>query len=209
MTDIFPPGASTIPQLRRAAKAWAAANKDISSKRVQQIISIFIHDPSPMKKCMGGILLGYMPAQRHTLNPSLYDEWLEHTEGWAAIDAICYGNFTAKEMLENFAGWKALIKRLMRSKNINKRRAAIVLLTKPVTQSDDKRLSQLAFAVIDALKSEKSILITKAISWLLRNLTKLHPEEVREYLHSQKDQLPKIAVRETINKLKYGKKNVR
>jgi len=162
-----------------------------------------------MKKCMGGILLGYIPAQRHTLPPSLYDKWLEHTEGWAAIDAICYGNFTAKEILEKFAGWKVLIKRLAGSKNINKRRAAIVLLTKPVTQSDDKRLSQLAFGVIDALKSEKSILITKAISWLLRNLTQLHPEEVKEYLHSQKDQLPKIAIRETVNKLKHGVKTGR
>lgn len=159
-----------------------------------------------MKKCMGGILLGYMPAQRRTLNPSLYDEWLEHTEGWAAIDAICYGNFSADEILSNFAGWKALIKRLTGSKNINKRRAALVLLAKPVTQADDKRLSQLAFGVIEALKSEKSILITKAISWLLRNLTKLHPEEVKEYLHLQKDQLQKIAIRETVNKLKHGKK---
>ncbi len=109
-------------------------------------------------------------------------------------------------MLEDFAGWKALIKRLTHSKNINKRRAAIVLLTKPVKQLDDRRLSQLAFEVIDALKSEKSILITKAISWLLRNLIKLHPDEVTEYLHTQKYQLPKIAVRETLNKLKHGKK---
>jgi 3-methyladenine DNA glycosylase AlkD len=206
ISNIFPSGASTVPQLRLAAKAWAVANKDISSTRAEQIISAFISDPSPMKKCMGGILLGYMPAQRRTLNPSLYDEWLEHTEGWAAIDAICYGNFSADEILSNFAGWKALIKRLTGSKNINKRRAALVLLAKPVTQADDKRLSQLAFGVIEALKSEKSILITKAISWLLRNLTKLHPEEVKEYLHLQKDQLPKIAIRETVNKLKHGKK---
>ncbi len=159
-----------------------------------------------MKKCMGGILLGYLPTQRRLLSPSLYDEWLEHTEGWAAIDAICYGNFTAEEILGNFAAWKTLIKRLTHSKNINKRRAAIVLLTKPVQQSDDRRLSQLAFEVIGGLKSEKSILITKAISWLLRSLTKLHPDKVTEYLHSQKDQLPKIAVRETLNKLKHGKK---
>lgn len=206
LTDIFPPGASTVPQLRLAAKAWVAANKDISSTQAQQIITAFIRNPSPMKKCMGGILLGYMPPQRRLLNPSLYDEWLEHTEGWAAIDAICYGNFTAKEMLENFAAWKALIKRLTRSKNINKRRAAMVLLTKPVKQSGDRRLSQLSFEVIGALSSEKSILITKAISWLLRNLTKLHAGEIKAYLHSQKDHLPKIAVRETLNKLKHGKK---
>src|SRR5580698_3112110 len=58
LSNIFPSGASTVPQLRLAAKAWAAANKDISSKRAEQIISAFIRE-----------------AQRHALPPSLYDEW--------------------------------------------------------------------------------------------------------------------------------------
>lgn len=68
---------------------------------------------------MAGILLGYMPVQRRQLNPGLYDDWLEHTEGWAAVDAICYNNFTAAEMLENFGPWKVLITQLARSDNPN------------------------------------------------------------------------------------------
>jgi 3-methyladenine DNA glycosylase AlkD len=156
---------------------------------------------------MGGILLGYMPAQRRRLDPAVYEDWLEHTEGWAAVDAICYNNFSATEILDNFAQWKTLISRLAKSDNLNKCRGAIVLLTKPVKQSADPRLRDLSFRVIDTLREEKSILITKAVSWLLRHLVRHHAPAVRQYLETHKDKLPSIALRETTNKLKHGLKS--
>ncbi|MDP2951009.1 MAG: DNA alkylation repair protein, partial [bacterium] len=64
----------------------------------------------------------------------------------------------------------------------------------------------LAFENIEKLKPEKDILITKAISWLLRNLIKYHKKEVADYLKKNKNSLPKIAVRETEKKIKTGKK---
>src|SRR5580692_1560334 len=141
LDDLLPSGAATTPQLREAAKAWAARNRTLAAKELRSVITSLIRDRSALRKTMAGILLGYMPVQRRQLNPGLYDDWLEHTEGWAAVDAICYNNFTAAEMLENFGPWKVLITQLARSDNPNKRRGAIVLLTKPVKQSADPRLS--------------------------------------------------------------------
>ncbi len=204
---IYPSGARNVPELRIAAKHWVAQHKDFPAKDFEPLITAFIQEPSDMKKCMGGILLGYMPRQRSTLNPFIYDSWLDYTGGWAAIDAICYGHFTAEEILASFNNWKRLIKQLSKSDNINKRRAAMVLLTKPLKQSADRRLSELAFSVIDTLKHEKGILITKAISWLLRNAIQLHREDVKTYLDLNKDALPKVAVRETLNKLRSGRKS--
>jgi 3-methyladenine DNA glycosylase AlkD len=203
---MIPPGAAT-PQLRQIAKAWAKAHKDLPAAQFKQYINILIHDPSPIQKTMGGILLGYMPAQRCRLEPVVYDDWLSHTEGWAAVDAICYNNISAVEILDNFPAWKTLITRLAKSNNLNKCRGAIVLLTKPVKQSADPRLRDLSFRVIDTLRGEKSILITKAVSWLLRHLAKYHASAVRQYLATHKDKLPAIAIRETFNKLEHGIKS--
>src|SRR5580700_7247715 len=203
---ILPPGAATR-HLRQIAKAWAKAHKDLPAPQFKRYINILIHDPSPIQKTMGGILLGYMPAQRRQLKPTVYDDWLSHTEGWAAVDAICYNNFTAAEILDNFPAWKTLITRLAKSDNLNKCRGAIVLLTKPAKQSADPRLRDLSFHIIDTLSEEKSILITKAVSWLLRHLTKHHAPAVRQYLATHKDSLPAIAIRETTAKLKYGVKS--
>jgi 3-methyladenine DNA glycosylase AlkD len=96
--------------------------------------------------------------------------------------------------------------RLVSDGNVHKRRASLVLLTKPVRDSENKRLADLAFANIDRLKNERSILVTKAISWLLRDLIRHHRERVETYLFENSDCLPKIAIRETRRKLLTGKK---
>jgi 3-methyladenine DNA glycosylase AlkD len=75
--------------------------------------------------------------------------------------------------------------------------------------TDDGRLSALALQVIDTLKHEKEILITKAISWLLRSMIKNHKDLVSEYLKNERESLPKIALRETLVKIKTGVKNKR
>ena len=82
-----------------------------------------------------------------------------------------------------------------------------MLLCKPLTRSEDERLSKQAFQMIDSLKLEKEILITKAISWLLRSMAKLHKNDLKKYIDKNKASLPAIAVRETLMKLKTGRKN--
>jgi 3-methyladenine DNA glycosylase AlkD len=95
------------------------------------------------------------------------------------------------------------------SANVSRRRAALVLLTGPVAKRDDARLEQLAFDVIDRLAADRDPLITKAVSWLLRSLTKLHADAVADHLDANEARLAPIAVRETRTKLRTGTKSGR
>ena len=147
------------------------------------------------------------PAQRKTLDPNLHDKWLDHLAGWAAVDSLCYANFSAPEILADFTKWETLIRRLVKSDNENKRRAALVLLTKPLMQSADNRLSQLALYCIGKTKHEKDILLTKAISWLMRSMVKHHKKELEKFIAENKETLPAVALRETANKLRTGRKS--
>ena len=90
--------------------------------------------------------------------------------------------------------------------NVNKRRAALVLLTAPVTKSPDERLLRLALRLIDRLCSDKDKRITKAVSWLLRKAIKQHRAAIEAYLSANAERLPAIALRETRRKLATGKK---
>ena len=81
-----------------------------------------------------------------------------------------------------------------------------MILNKPVMQSDDKRLADLGFELVDDLRDEKDKLITKAVSWILRSLIKHHGDRVRVYLDRNEDLLPRIAVREARKKLETGRK---
>jgi len=84
-----------------------------------------------------------------------------------------------------------------------------VLLTRPTRTSSDPRYRELAFEVIERLKSERPILITKAVSWLLRSMAGHHGAAVAAYLDANAASLPAIAVRETRVKLRTGTKSGR
>ena len=120
---------------------------------------------------------------------------------------MCQSNFTAREVLDGWSGWQKLLRKFARDKNISKKRASLVLLTKPVRESAEEPLAGLAFENIGTLKEEKDVLITKAISWLLRNLIKNHRHKVVNFLKENEGTLPAVAVRETRNKLLTGKKS--
>lgn len=195
------------PSSRKLVKDWVKEHSDLSLSEYTDLLNSLSLGKSHNEFSVIGKLLEYYPSLRKELNPKLLDSWLNHAEGWAEVDTICQGNFTADEMISHWSDWNKLIENFTTSKNVHKRRASLVLLTGPVRHSLDNRLSDLAFSNIDKLKKENDILITKAISWLLRDLIKYHRQEVEIYLDKNLNTLPKIAIRETKNKLKSGRKS--
>lgn len=195
------------PQLRKIAKSWAEKNKSIELEEYINLLnSIYQKGETSTEKYLAGYLLEYMPKLRKELNPRLLDKWLENLTGWAQVDSLCQSKFSSNDLFNQWDKWKNLLSSLNKSANINKRRASLVLLTKPVRDSKDEKFTKLAFENIDSLKTEKDKLITKAISWLLREMVKLHSKKVKNYLEENKQNLPAIAVRETTRKLQTGKK---
>ncbi len=198
--------AISMPKLRSVGKNWYKS-QTLTAKEFFLLITSLIKAPSSTEKMLGGIFLDFNRKYLDEFDPKILDLWLNHLQGWAEIDTLCYGHFKVDHVLENWASWKKVMIKLNKSKNINKRRASLVLLCKPLTRSDDERLSRQAFQMIDSLKHEKEILITKAISWLLRSMVKLHRNDLKKYIDKNKASLPAIAVRETLTKLKTGRKN--
>lgn len=196
----------SVPVRRQIVKSWLKENKDISAKDFVAVLDSLYKGKSHEEKTIASYLLSYHHPHRKTIKLKQLNEWLDHLVGWAEIDSLCQNVFTADEFLSNWKEWKLLITKLSKDKNINKRRASLVLLTGPAYRSEDKRLQELAFEIIDRLKHEKEIIITKAISWLLRDMSNKHKEVVVDYLEQNENTLPKVAVRETRRKLKTGKK---
>jgi len=192
---------------RKLIKDWIKGHKNLSFKEILALLDSLSLGKSVDEVTAIGKFLEYMPQMRSQVDPSSLDKWLDHVEGWAEVDTICAGTFTAEDYLANWPKWRGWIRKFAKDKNVHKRRASLVLLVSAVKQSSDSRLSDLAFENIDSLKSEKDILITKAISWLLRHLIQNHRREVEKYLAKNTGTLPKIAVRETKNKLASGRKS--
>jgi len=191
---------------KRIVKDWIKNHPNLPFAKYIALLNSLYAGKSHEEFCCGALLLGFMPELRKKIKFGTFEKWLERAEGWGEVDALCQSNFSSEELLGNWLSWSEFLTKLSKHKNIHKRRASLVLLVKSVRSSTDPRLADLAFKNIERLKGEKDILITKAISWLLRGLIKNHRKKVEIYLEKNKGQLPKIAVREARRKLLTGKK---
>lgn len=187
-------------------KDWLKKHSNPSFSKYLGLLNSLYQGKSHDEIAVAGKLLKLTPKLRGKIEPNSLNKWLDFVEGWAEVDSLCQSNFTAEEILERWREWQSLIISLSEDSNVHKRRASLVLLTKPVRDSTDSKLANLAFAIVDRLKGEKDILITKAVSWLLRDLIKNNRRLVKSYLEKNLDTLPKVAIRETRNKLLTGKK---
>lgn len=154
----------------------------------------------------GKIFTLLSPENRGKIAFGQLKKWLKKTNGWVEVDVICQSSFTAGEVLSCWHEWEKSIQEFAKSDNIQVRRASLVLQNLSARKTGDKKVRRLAFETIEKLKSEKEVLITKAVSWLLRSLIVQNKEEVRRYLIENESTLPRIAYRETIKKIETGKK---
>jgi 3-methyladenine DNA glycosylase AlkD len=195
----------SVPERRRIARAWLA-RRSWPAGDVLELVESLLAGASHEEKTLAALLLGYSPSARRAARPEDVERWLEHLCGWAEVDSLCQSVFPAEQLLAQWNTWRALIKRLSRDGNINKRRASLVLLTGPIHRSSDARLRDLALEIVNVLCAERDILITKAISWLLRSMVTHHRAVVRKLLDTHAQTLPKVAIRETRTKLDTGRK---
>jgi 3-methyladenine DNA glycosylase AlkD len=194
------------PAMRRIGKEWMRSHKTISSHEFTGLLTSLIQGVSSTEKVMAGILMDCATKDQRNVHPKMFDHWLDHLEGWAEVDSLCTGEFTITSIPADWKKWKPVLNKFAKDKNIHKRRASLVLLCSPVRYVSDGEVADVALKNIDRLKHEKEVLITKAISWLLRSMVKNFKPKVAAYMKENKESLPKIAVRETLTVLKTGKK---
>lgn len=198
-----------VPHLRLFVKTWASAHRTLMLDDWIAVLDVLYSGESVDHRLLAGMVLGEYKSLRQLMPLENFERWLRQLEGWKEIDGTCQSTFTADELLARWEAWRAFLQRLCASPNLNLQRASLVILIRSVRESSDERPVALAFAHIDALKSEKDKRIVKAISWVLREAIKLHRPRVENYLAVYVTSLPKTTIREVTTKLTFGKKNPR
>lgn len=199
----------SVPAKRALARSWARARKAAPPAEVLAVVESLYEGASYDEKTLAPLILAAHRPARLAVAPGDVRRWLGGLVGWAEVDHLCQNLFPAEQLLADWPAWGGMIAGLASDPAISRRRAALVLLTGPVKASADPRLRDLAFANLEALQAERDILITRAVSWLLRALAARHPDAVAAYLEAHAAALPAIAVRETRGKLATGRKSGR
>ncbi len=192
------------PVLRSLTKQWLTENKSLSPETTLAVVNSMISGASHEEKKLACFILGARKPVRSLVTIGQLDQWLDGLSGWAEIDALCQNVFSVAEVSPLWNDWKDFLTRLSKDSNINRRRASLVFLVGLTRKTDDECFHTLAKANIQRLMDEKGVLITKAISWLLRCMIKTQRKQTSLFLEENAQALPAIAVRETRAKLKLG-----
>lgn len=195
-----------VPVMREYVKSILKDSQDGTDSQWIALLDALYAGDTYEERVLPGYLLPRLHSVRRSLELSQLDRWLGQLAGWAEVDNTCQSTFPPAELINRWQEWQPFLKGLSLDENINKRRASLVLLRKSLADNADRRFFDTAIATIERLKHEKPILITKAVSWILRESVKYHRDALEDYLARNHDSLPAIAVRETRNKLDTGKK---
>jgi len=128
---------------------------------------------------------------------SLFERWLkQYINNWAKCDTFC--NHTIGSFIEKYPSYLEKVKDWTHSKNRWLRRAAAVSLIVPAKRG---KLLPDIFQIADRLLLDNDDLVQKGYGWMLKEASRLHQQEVFDYVMKHRQVMPRTALRYAIEKM--------
>ncbi|MCW4037036.1 MAG: DNA alkylation repair protein [Candidatus Bathyarchaeota archaeon] len=126
----------------------------------------------------------------------VFDEWVDHLTNWANTDGLSTWLISETVRLE-----PGLTERLLRwteSENRWRRRAAVVSFV-PIARRGE--MLEEVFKIADRLMTDGDDMVQKGVGWLLKEASREHPDEVRDYLLRWRELTSALVLRYASEKL--------
>jgi 3-methyladenine DNA glycosylase AlkD len=125
-----------------------------------------------------------------------FDSWVDYLNNWANTDNLCCGLISLAVMddpghVETLLEWTT-------SDNRWRRRASAVSLV-PIARKGD--MLEEAFKITDMLMTDDDDMVQKGAGWLLKEASKMHPQEIHDYLVKWKPKTVALVLRYASEKL--------
>jgi 3-methyladenine DNA glycosylase AlkD len=134
-----------------------------------------------------------------------FERWRRGLDNWEVTDGL--GWLLALWLLVDPDTRLDYLGELIADEDVWSRRVALVATATINRGYTDFTIPDLTLELIDQVKEERHPMITKAVSWALRQMTKSHPDRVAAYLEENREVLAAHVVREVNNKLRTGLKS--
>ena len=125
-----------------------------------------------------------------------FDRWVDFLTNWANTDNLCCG-IIALSVKDDPSHIESLVK-WTGSENRWRRRAAAVSLV-PIVRKGD--LFEDSFRIANRLMTDGDDMVQKGVGWMLKEASKVHPNEIHEYLVKWKPDAPALTLRYASEKL--------
>lgn len=197
-----------VPELRRVARAFRVEHADAPWEEVLEVVDALWESDLQDERLLAILITGYYARRIPELRWEHFDRWRGRLENWGLTDAlatIVLGPWVQASMPARLRHLRALV----RDEDLWSRRLAIVATVLLNRGRKAPAIPDVTFALLDRVKAERDPMMTKAVSWALRELVKTHPDRVEAYLEENRGALAALVAREVKNKLRTGRKSGR
>jgi len=194
------------PDNRRLAREWRRAHRDVDQAVVLSLVEVLWNAESRDERALGLEILNLHPNLVRDLEVARFDRWRLDIDNWGVCDFLgtrILGPWVEAEPEDRLR----YLEQLVGDAHLYSRRlglVASVYLNTGGTEYGEWTLSQ-----VDRLIDERDPMITKAISWSLRQMTRHQASIVEAYVDSRTDRIAALPRREVRNKLRTGRKSGR
>ena len=193
-----------VPQLRDIARAWGRAHQQVARDDLVALVEALWNGESREERMLFTYLLEHYKHLVPDLTKSDFDRWRCSLDNWEVTDGL--GWVLAFWLLADPDTRLDYLRELVADEDVWSRRLALVA-TVPINRGHTGfTIPELTLELVDRVKEERHPMITKAVSWALREMTKSHADQVADYLEENREVLAAHVVREVRNKLRTGLK---
>jgi 3-methyladenine DNA glycosylase AlkD len=212
-------GLATVPSIEKVGRRLDAASRTADVRRVARGVarSLRAADPRAVVRLAEGLIatgrrhgayeiLACHPLALASLRASNVEVLGRGIESWGFVDA--FACFVAGPAWRERQISDARVHRWARSRDRWWRRAAVVCTVPLNARSRGGRGdARRTLAVCERVVADRDPMVTKALSWALRELSKQDAPAVERFLRRHGSALASLVVREVRNKLTTGRKH--
>lgn len=181
-------------------KLSARLYRKIDDKAINHVFALCEEFLEQHTWALGVIAFDWAYRVREQYNEHTYDvfyRWLKkYVRGWGDCDDFCthaFGELLRKE--------KALFQKVLewtKDEDFWIRRASAVILIPSILRNDYEGIEP--YKISDSLINDEHDLVQKGYGWMLKSLSQVDMDSVREYLIANHSQMPRIAYRYALEK---------
>jgi len=194
-----------VPQLRDIARAWQRAHKQITCEDLMVLMEALWDGRSREERLSVTYLFEHYKQCAPGLTRGHFERWRQELDNWEVTDGL--GWVLAHWLLGDPDTRLDYLGELIADQDVWSRRLALVATTSINRGHTGFTVPDLTLELVDRVKEERHPMITKAVSWALREMAKTHPDQVAAYLETNREVLAAHVVREVNNKLRTGLKS--
>jgi len=182
----------SVPKIRQLAKDFKVEFSNLDFGLVCEI-----SDQLFKEKCREEILIAIFIIAQQKKNFSKIEwerisNWLKHIDNWETCDQLS-SNIVTPILVKNPNFLKKLFD-LTKSENKWERRFAVATVAN--INHGGRAYPKETFSICKPLLSDKETVVTKAVGWAIREISKKCPEETLDFLKENMDIIPKKLLKE-------------